>query len=190
MIYLSKGGVAMNRIKEIRQEKKLSQKDLAKKLNISQQAISLYEKGDREPKLETWEKLADFFGVSVPYLQGYVDVKDKDKFFNDKDFWNKYVGKNWDKPNAKANAGELLKEQDRQQFLKIYRDIMEFDHSLDSLTKEVYSDEIAIIQLNLRFILEIYLKALTGDKKAKPFYEDISKIVHKYDALQENSIFE
>ena len=35
----------MNRIKEIRQEKKLSQKDLAKKLNISQQAISLYEKG-------------------------------------------------------------------------------------------------------------------------------------------------
>lgn len=180
----------MNRIKEIRQEKNLSQTDIAKALGVTRQAISLYEKGDREPKLETWEKLADFFGVSVPYLQGYVDVKDKDKFFNDKDFWNKYVGKNWDKPNAKANAGELLKEQDRQQFLKIYRDIMEFDHSLDSLTKEVYSDEIAIIQLNLRFILEIYLKALTGDKKAKPFYEDISKIVHKYDALQENSIFE
>lgn len=180
----------MNRIKEIRQEKNLSQTDIAKALGVTRQAISLYEKGDREPKLETWEKLADFFGVSVPYLQGYVDVKDKDQFFNDKDFWNKYVGKNWDKPNAKANAGELLKEQDRQQFLKIYRDIMEFDHSLDSLTKEVYSDEIANIYLNLRIILEIYLKALTGDKKAKPFYEDISKIVHKYDALQENSIFE
>lgn len=59
-----------NRLKEIRQEKKLSQKDLAKKLNISQQAISLYEKGDREPKLETWQKLADYFNVSVPYLQG------------------------------------------------------------------------------------------------------------------------
>lgn len=40
-----------NRLKEIRQEKKLSQKDLAKKLNISQQAIRLYEKGDRELKL-------------------------------------------------------------------------------------------------------------------------------------------
>ena len=70
----------MNRIKEIRQEKKLSQKDLAKKLNISQQAISLYEKGDREPKLETWQKLADFFDVSVPYLQGISKVKDANAF--------------------------------------------------------------------------------------------------------------
>lgn len=59
-----------NRLKEIRQEKKLSQKDLTKKLNISQQAISLYEKGDREPKLETWQKLADFFNVPVDYLLG------------------------------------------------------------------------------------------------------------------------
>lgn len=59
-----------NRLEEIRQEKKLSQKDLAKKLNISQQAISLYEKGEREPKLETWQKLADFFNVPVDYLLG------------------------------------------------------------------------------------------------------------------------
>lgn len=61
----------MNRIKEVREEKKLSQKDLAKNLNISQQAISLYEKGDREPKLETWQKLADFFDVPILYLQGF-----------------------------------------------------------------------------------------------------------------------
>ena len=59
-----------NRLKEIRQEKNLSQTDIAKALGVTRQAISLYEKGDREPKLETWEKLADFFNVPVDYLLG------------------------------------------------------------------------------------------------------------------------
>ena len=59
-----------NRFKEIRQEKNLSQTDIAKALGVTRQAISLYEKGDREPKLETWQKLADFFNVPVDYLLG------------------------------------------------------------------------------------------------------------------------
>ena len=63
-----------NRLKEIRQEKNLSQTDIAKALGVTRQAISLYEKGDREPKLETWQKLADYFNVSVPYLQGMDQI--------------------------------------------------------------------------------------------------------------------
>ncbi len=59
-----------NRLKEIRQEKNLSQADIAKALGVTRQAISLYEKGDRELKLETWQKLADFFNVPVDYLLG------------------------------------------------------------------------------------------------------------------------
>ena len=59
-----------NRLKEIRQGKNLSQADIAKALGVTRQAISLYEKGDREPKLETWQKLADFFNVLVDYLLG------------------------------------------------------------------------------------------------------------------------
>ena len=74
----------MNRIKEIRERKGIGQKELAEKINTSQQAISLYETGKREPRLETWKKLANFFGVSVPYIQGIepdfnkVTVKTKD----------------------------------------------------------------------------------------------------------------
>ena len=63
-----------NRLKEIRQEKNLSQTDIAKALGVTRQAISLYEKGDRELKLETWQKLADYFNVSVPYLQGLDQI--------------------------------------------------------------------------------------------------------------------
>ena len=60
----------MNRIKELRERKGIGQKELAEKIKVTQQTISLYENGSREPRLETWQKLADFFGVSVPYLQG------------------------------------------------------------------------------------------------------------------------
>lgn len=62
----------MNRIKELRRNSKLSQIELAKIANVSNQAISTYESGTREPKKETWQALANFFNVSVPYLKGYM----------------------------------------------------------------------------------------------------------------------
>lgn len=61
----------MNRIKELRRNSKLSQIELAKIANVSNQAISAYESGTREPKKETWQALANFFNVSVDYLKGY-----------------------------------------------------------------------------------------------------------------------
>lgn len=61
----------MNRIKELRKQKGIGQKELAKSLGVTQQTISLYEKDSREPKLATWEKLANFFQVSLPFIQGY-----------------------------------------------------------------------------------------------------------------------
>lgn len=60
----------MNRIKELRVEKHKTQKEIAKFLNITEQALSHYERGLREPKLKTWQALAKYFNVSVPYLQG------------------------------------------------------------------------------------------------------------------------
>lgn len=60
----------MNRIKQLRKEKGLSQIQLAKKTGISSQSISKYECGERNPKIEKWQKLATFFNVSIPYLQG------------------------------------------------------------------------------------------------------------------------
>ena len=65
----------MNRIKEIRLQKKVSQKDLAEAIDITRQAISLYEKNLRTPSPKVWQALADYFNVSVPYLQGKTSYK-------------------------------------------------------------------------------------------------------------------
>ena len=60
----------MNRLRELRQKNNLTLRGLGKEINMSSSRISQYETGKREPKLETWQALADFFNVSVPYLQG------------------------------------------------------------------------------------------------------------------------
>ncbi|WP_279080856.1 helix-turn-helix transcriptional regulator [Lactobacillus apis] len=60
-----------NRIKELREEKGLTLEKLGEKVDIAKNTLSRYESGKREPKLETWQKLADYFDVSVPYLQGF-----------------------------------------------------------------------------------------------------------------------
>lgn len=60
----------MNRIKEIRKKKGLSLQQVADAVGLGNNTISRYETGKREPKLETWNKLAVFFNVSIPYLQG------------------------------------------------------------------------------------------------------------------------
>lgn len=65
----------MNRLKELRKSQGLSQAELARKIGISNQAISFYESGKRHPKIETWQKLADYFNVSVPYTQGDIDTE-------------------------------------------------------------------------------------------------------------------
>lgn len=68
----------MNKIKELRERKKIGQRELAEKIGTTQQAISLYERGDRQPKLATWKKLAEFFDVPVSYLRGEQNTLDID----------------------------------------------------------------------------------------------------------------
>ena len=69
----------MLRIKELKEEKNISQLELAKKLNLTQQSISLYEKGDREPSIDVLKSIANFFNVSLDYLLGKSDIRNYDK---------------------------------------------------------------------------------------------------------------
>lgn len=65
----------MNRLKELRKEKKLSQKEIAKEMSISEKTLSRWENGESQIKPEKAQQLADYFGVSVGYLLGYSDVR-------------------------------------------------------------------------------------------------------------------
>ena len=57
-------------IKQLREERGLSQKDVAEYLGITRQAIASYELAKREPDYEILHKLADFFGVSATIYWG------------------------------------------------------------------------------------------------------------------------
>ena len=66
----------MNRIKELRKEKGLTQKKLADIAEVSKRTLIYWENGESQIKTDKAEKLADFFGVSVGYLLGYATVDD------------------------------------------------------------------------------------------------------------------
>jgi len=65
--------MSKTRIKELREERKLSQEQLGKELGFKYNTISNWERGTREPDIQTIKKLAGFFNVSTDYLLGYVD---------------------------------------------------------------------------------------------------------------------
>lgn len=63
----------MNRLKELRQEKKLSQNEMALELQVPLRTYQRWEKGESQIKTDKSQALADHFGVSVGYLLGYED---------------------------------------------------------------------------------------------------------------------
>jgi len=58
------------RLRKLREQKKITQKELSKLLQVSESAIGMYERGDREPNFETIDKIADYFNVQIDYLLG------------------------------------------------------------------------------------------------------------------------
>lgn len=65
------GWLRLNRLKELRKEKKLTQKELAEKTNIPYRTLQRWENGETDIKSDKAQALADYFGVSVGYLLGY-----------------------------------------------------------------------------------------------------------------------
>lgn len=85
-----------DRLKKLRNEKNLLQKEIAKKLKITTSAYGFYEQGKRTPDTETLNKIAEFYNVSIDYLLGRTNIRDSaDKITNSlnsnpelSEFWN------------------------------------------------------------------------------------------------------
>ena len=66
----------------LREEKGLSQQKLAEMLNTSQQTIFKYEKTASEPDISTLVQMADIFEVTVDFLIGNSELREKDVTLN------------------------------------------------------------------------------------------------------------
>ena len=61
------------RIRDLREDNDLTQKQMAQKLNCSQQVYSNYELGQRDIPTDILIRLSKFYGVSVDYILGITD---------------------------------------------------------------------------------------------------------------------
>lgn len=67
----------LKRIRDLREDHDLVQKEVAAILGITRQQYNLYENGVREFKLEHIKKIAQFYNVSIDYLFELTDKKTK-----------------------------------------------------------------------------------------------------------------
>ena len=69
-------------LKALRTSKQMSQMELAKQLKTSKSSINMYERGEREPGIETLEKIADYFNVDLDYLLGKSDFANRHEWLS------------------------------------------------------------------------------------------------------------
>ena len=57
------------------EEKNITQRELADKINVTEVTISRYLSGERSPRIEIVNKIAEYFDVSIDYLLGVSDIR-------------------------------------------------------------------------------------------------------------------
>ena len=65
-----------DRLKLLRNEKKLTQAQFAKLIKVAPSTVGMYELGSREPNINNIKAIANFFDVSSDYLIGLTDIRE------------------------------------------------------------------------------------------------------------------
>ena len=183
-----------NRIRELRQKNGLTLKGMSKKLkengvSLSASSLIKYERGERNPKLETWIELADFFDVPVTYLQGISDVSENRSYSS----FNKWIEKvevtKDDKGQPVVPKGEVtarLKERLIHDFSTLSNAIINdsFDgidkHEIDLKDNITNLEDVNDVNFLTRMVFRILIEAKNGNGKAQIAYSNIEKLVWNY----------
>ena len=100
-----------NRLKELRDQKGLYQKDIASFLNVAVSTYSYWENGTYEPDQTSLSKLADFFGVTTDYLLGRSSSATAIQDRPDSDLAENFI----------REYGELFSEKEFQSYVALYK---------------------------------------------------------------------
>lgn len=158
--FSSKGILNMNKLKELRKKKGLSQQALANELGVHYRTLQNWENGESQIKPDKAQQLADFFNVSVAYMLGYTEnsviYDDEQIFEND--------------GNILTTSKKRFEENYRNDFLK--------DFSRFLLDKNLFLSNNEIIDI---IQLLFSLSANHGENlKTKTFQEIFINTNHKY----------
>lgn len=112
------------RLKELRTEKKLFQKDIAALLDIALTTYASYEQGLTNPPYDSLVALANFYNVSSDYLLGLTDIPyNQDEL----DFFNELKEKDIDQLIREYNltlGDEALDEKEERILIKLIKSFM------------------------------------------------------------------
>lgn len=100
------------RIKKLREDINISQKDLGECIGVSDVMISMYEQNKNYPSINTILKLSDYFNVSIDYLFGREDQDDNIKF-------NLFI------KEIRSEIGSEVSDEDILKLWNFYKNIIE-----------------------------------------------------------------
>lgn len=119
-----------SRIAKERKKLKLSQEELAEKINISPKSVSSYERGSRRPSYETLTTMAALFHVSTDYLLGNSNIRE-----NDGSVPCSYFKNHWENYQERLRAAMAEFEISNEAFQKQLGFSAEQEPSIDDLIK-------------------------------------------------------
>ena len=154
----------MNRLKELRKQKGLTQQGLADEISVSKITVLRWENEERQIKPEKAQQLADFFGVSVGYLLGFSNDVEKHPFELDEisEISKPYLVKELEK-----------RRQERREELRVLRDFAknnDLTENINNVTQKL--GDIVIPYLDLNAQLKAKQKFSDSEKKALGYLEN------------------